>query len=169
MSAMPSMTCSGRRIVAQGGSKGQWSAELNVPEFHPNSVYVVNGYTYRTDSEGRVVSVEGTLRDSPAARNTYRQRQVGRSGRAGDQGGHLIASIFNGPGDRLNLVPMDGNLNMGRWRAMEREWAAAGAENVQVRVQVGYGESRRPEHFRVTYSINGGQPVDRFFMNSRRR
>lgn len=27
------------------------------------------------------------------------------------RGGYLIASIFNGPGEKLNLVPMDGNLN----------------------------------------------------------
>lgn len=25
--------------------------------------------------------------------------------------GHLIASIFNGLGEKLNLVPMDGNMN----------------------------------------------------------
>ncbi len=33
--------------------------------------------------------------------------------------GHLIASVFNGPGERLNLLPMNGNLNKGAWKAME--------------------------------------------------
>jgi hypothetical protein len=115
----------GHRIEMDGGSRGNWSDELNTSRMHPNSTYVVNGYTYTTDSEGRVISVEGTLSSTVADRNKYRQRQVGRSGNPGDQGGHLIASIFQGPGDRLNMVPMDGNLNMGRWRSMERSWAAA--------------------------------------------
>lgn len=33
-----------------------------------------------------------------------------------DDGGHLIASIFNGSGNLDNLVPMDSNLNRGAWK-----------------------------------------------------
>ncbi|WP_164484505.1 DNA/RNA non-specific endonuclease [Pseudomonas sp. R3-52-08] len=34
----------------------------------------------------------------------------------------MIASIFNGPGERLNLLPMNGNLNKGTWKSMENTW-----------------------------------------------
>jgi YD repeat-containing protein len=150
---------SGLTIEMGGGHTGDWPAELNTSSFHPNSTYVVNGYTYRTDSEGRVISVEGTLSSQRADRNGYQQRKIGRSsGVEGDQGGHLIASIFNGPGDRLNIVPMDGNLNMGRWRSMERSWAEAqkAGQTVSVNMEAVYrGNSTRPTSFNVIYHIDG--------------
>lgn len=37
----------------------------------------------------------------------------------------FIASAFNGPGERLNLVSMNGNLNKGEWKSMENTWASA--------------------------------------------
>jgi hypothetical protein len=33
-----------------------------------------------------------------------------------DEGGHLIASIFNGPGEQVNFAAMDGSLNKGAWK-----------------------------------------------------
>ncbi|WP_227739420.1 DNA/RNA non-specific endonuclease [Yersinia artesiana] len=39
-----------------------------------------------------------------------------KSGDAGDEGRHLLASIFDGPGEKLNFVPMDANLNKGTWK-----------------------------------------------------
>ena len=40
-------------------------------------------------------------------RNPYAQRVAGRESRlSGDDGGHLIAAIFEGSGDIDNLVPM---------------------------------------------------------------
>ncbi|HGX8801968.1 TPA: DNA/RNA non-specific endonuclease, partial [Escherichia coli] len=42
---------------------------------------------------------------SKSDRNTYQQCKAGKCGSSGDEGGHLIASIFNGPGEKLNLVP----------------------------------------------------------------
>ncbi|MDW5500140.1 DNA/RNA non-specific endonuclease [Pseudomonas lundensis] len=35
----------------------------------------------------------------------------------------MIASIFNGLSEKLNLVPIDGNLNKGAWKKMENSWA----------------------------------------------
>jgi hypothetical protein len=162
---------SGQRFVfGQIGSKGSWSPELNASSFHPNSTYIVNGYTYTTDSAGRVTSVEGRLSSGTAARNRYRQSQVGRSsGVPGDHGGHLIASIFNGPGDRLNMVPMNGNLNMGRWRAMENTWAASlrSGQTVHVNVEAIYrDQSKRPSDFNVIYSI--GKNIHRANFKNRR-
>lgn len=161
----------GVSIKIDGGKKGgPWPVELNVPGFHANSSYKVNGYTYFTDSEGRVVRVTGTLSDDRADRNGYRQRQVARSsGVPGDQGWHLIASIFNGPGDRLNLVPMDGTLNMVRWRNMERGWQSLVANSTRVTVDISViysGSSTRPAGF-VVAAQEGTVPKIYSFKNDR--
>jgi filamentous hemagglutinin len=50
---------------------------------------------------------------------------AGKCGVSGGEGGHLIASIFNGPWERLNLLSMNGNLNKDTWRSMENAWASA--------------------------------------------
>ena len=156
------------RIEMDGGSKGDWSPELNARNLTPNADYVVNGYTYRTDAQGRVADVEGQLDLHTADRNSYQQGVSGREDRLpDDQGGHLIASIFNGPGDRVNLVPMNGNFNMGAWRDLERTFQTALNEGktVDVKIEVKYGsDSQRPDNFRVTYSIDG-VPRTRMFDN----
>lgn len=156
------------RIEMDGGKKGDWSPELNARNLKPDADYVVNGYTYRTDAQGRVSDVEGKLDLNTADRNSYQQGVSGREDRLpDDQGGHLIASIFNGPGDRVNLVPMNGNFNMGAWRDLERTFQEALTEGktVDVKIEVKYGsDSQRPDNFRVTYEIDG-VPRTRMFDN----
>jgi hypothetical protein len=160
-------TVARERIVMDGGRKGDWPAELNARELRPNADYVVNGYTYRTDAQGRVTGVEGDLDLSVADRNGYQQRVSGREDRLpDDQGGHLIASIFNGPGDRLNLVPMNGNFNMGAWRDMERSFETALQEGkaVDVRIDVIYSANgARPDGFVVNSTVDGVARTDTFF------
>lgn len=115
-----------KQITLEGGSSGNWSKELNARKLEPNADYHVNGYHYATDGNGRVTQVEGKLDLKTADRNEYQQKVAGREDRLEtDQGGHLIASIFNGPGERLNLVAMDGNVNMGAWKSMENKLAKA--------------------------------------------
>ncbi len=156
------------RIEMDGGSKGDWSPELNARNLKPDADYVVNGYTYRTDAQGRVSDVEGQLDLKTADRNSYQQGVSGREDRLpDDQGGHLIASIFNGPGDRVNMVPMNGNFNMGAWRDMEKTFQTALNEGktVDVKIEVKYGsDGQRPDNFRVTYEIDG-VPRTRMFDN----
>ncbi|WP_259586451.1 DNA/RNA non-specific endonuclease [Shewanella baltica] len=48
-----------------------------------------------------------------------------KDGLDNDEGGHLIASNFDGPGEQINYAAMDGNLNKGAWKAMENKWAEA--------------------------------------------
>lgn len=77
--------------------------------------------TYQTDSMGRVERVESNLSYAKNDRNTYQQCVAGKCGVSGDEGGHLIASVFNGPGEKLNLLPMNGNLNKepgSRWKIL---------------------------------------------------
>ncbi|KZR06681.1 hypothetical protein A3N63_23695 [Klebsiella aerogenes] len=114
----PGAGTSGKNIVVvDSGKKGAWNKAMNKPE--PNTVYKVDGNkTFQTDALGRTSSAEGILVASKSDRNTYQQCKAGKCGSSGDEGGHLIASIFNGPGEKLNLVPMDGNLNKGVWKQM---------------------------------------------------
>jgi hypothetical protein len=149
----------GRAVhVLDGGGKGAWNKILNKP-LEKNADYLVNGYMFKTDNLGRIKSVDGQIDLTTAARNGYQQGKVGKSGAAGDEGGHLIASIFNGPGEKLNLVPMNGNFNKGAWKAMENKLAdaAAAGKRVEVKIDIVYGSANRPEKFVVTQKIDGVQ------------
>ncbi len=143
----------------------------------PNITYEVNGYTYKTDSQGRIISATGTIdqakMDNPGKRNSYAQRMAGREDRVcksngnipeggvADDGGHLIASQFGGSGDLDNLVAMNSKVNRsgGEWYTMEQEWANAVKNNgstVEVDIRPYYeGDSQRPAGFIVSYVIDG--------------
>lgn len=120
-------------------------------ELKPNVEYTTqSGHTYSTDELGRIKEVNGTLNKNKAKRNPYDQKVAGRDDRLStDDGGHLIASIFDGSGDLDNIVPMDSTLNRGDWKAMENSWARALSEDppktVEVIVSPQYsGTSARP-------------------------
>lgn len=160
----------GRTVIdAAPGSAGRWNGTLN-RTLEPNVIYRTDtGHLYHTDSAGRVTRVEGELQPGQGARNGYQQRVSGRNDRLPtDQGGHLIATIFRGPGEAVNLVPMDSNLNLSAWKQMENRWAEALTEgrSVEVRISPVYqGDSLRPSRFDVTYRIEGEAPVTRSFRN----
>ena len=147
------------------GEKDNWNQELNEPSLKPNHVYQVGEYYYHTDSEGRLAKVTGELELETKDRNGYQQvksAEAGgiKDGRTTDDGGHMIASIFNGPGEQINLLPMDANLNRGEWKRMENKWASAlGGEppkQVSVEIRPVYEDgSKRPSSFDVFYEIDG--------------
>ncbi|KAA1162567.1 sugar-binding protein [Pseudoalteromonas fuliginea] len=151
-------------IKLDPGKKGGWNKALN-GKLEPNTKYEVGNYTYATDELGRVNSVSGKLDLSKADRNTYQQAKAGKldgikDGLDKDEGGHLIASIFDGPGEQINYAAMDGNLNKGAWKSMENDWAKAlkakPPKEVEVNIQAIYkGESKRPSKFVVEYKIDG--------------
>jgi hypothetical protein len=160
------------RVELEQGAKGGWNVQLNGP-LQPNTDYVVSGrYTYHTDVNGRVEQVTGTLDLKHVDRNGYQQTKAGqeggiKDGQAGDEGGHLIAAIFNGPGEQINYHAMDGTLNKSGWKVMENEWSAALKEGKSVDVEIKAvfdGDSKRPEAFRVEYVIDG-KPSTRTFFN----
>ena len=122
-------------VVVDSGKKGAWNKAMNKPE--PNTVYKVDGdKTFHTDAQGRTSLAASTLSPTKNDRNGYQQCKAGKCGNTGDEGGHLIASIFNGPGEKLNLVPMDGNLNKGAWKSMENTWAKALKDGKPVDVKI---------------------------------
>ncbi|MEQ5401065.1 hemagglutinin repeat-containing protein [Providencia rettgeri] len=165
---IPKITNEQKVIEIKSGSKGDWNKQLNKPE--PNTIYQVDGNkTYKTDSQGRVETVEAKLSLNSNDRNTYQQCKVGKCGVAGDEGGHLIATIFTGPGEKLNIVPMNSNLNRSEWKKMENSWAKALKDNkeVDVRIEPIYsGNSERPVKFNVRYTIEGERPVIKNFTNA---
>ncbi|MFM9276548.1 DNA/RNA non-specific endonuclease [Paenibacillus jiagnxiensis] len=127
------------------------------------------GYTYRTDDKGRLINVEGKLKLGNGKRNNHAQRVVGRNNRRKtDEGGHLIASIFEGSGSLDNLVAMDGNLNKGEWKRLENMWAKQlqKGKSVEVRIRpIFKGDSERPDSFEIEYKIGNGRWKDKRFDN----
>jgi predicted ribonuclease toxin of YeeF-YezG toxin-antitoxin module len=138
----------------------QFTREGRRKVLKPNVQYSSKeGYIYKTDDKGRIVSCEGTLVLGDAKRNNHAQRIVGREDRLpDDDGGHLIASIFKGSGSLDNLVPMNGNLNKGEWKKLENMWSKAlgktPPESVSVKINPIYnGNSQRPIKFEIEYKI----------------
>ena len=161
-------------IYLKGGSKGGWNKKLN-GKLEPNSKYKVNEYLYFTDDVGRVQSVSGSLNLSKHDRNYYQQVKAGKVGGIKDgvyqdEGGHLIASIFNGPGEQINYAAMNGNLNKSAWKRMENTWAKAlkgdPPKTVDVNIKAIYeSDSKRPVAFDASYIIDG-KKKSVFFLNS---
>lgn len=143
---------------------------LNKPQ--PYTVYRVNGrHEYRTDGQGRTVSVKTTIESKDldtTARNYYRQCKQGKCGNADDEGGHIIATKLGGPGETINLVPQNRNLNRSLYRKLEIELANAALDGkrVEVDVELKYtGATARPDSFVVRYTIDGGREIERIFTN----
>lgn len=133
-------------IVETSGKKGNWNKTLN-KELEPNKIYRVDSYNYHTDELGRVNNVNGKLDFTTKGRNTYQQGKSVelKNGLKGeDDGGHIIAQIFNGPGEQINYVPQAQTLNRGDWKAMENEWKEAlnkiPPDEVKVDIQIIYGD-----------------------------
>lgn len=102
-------------------------------------------------------------------RNLYQQCKTGKCGDVGDEGGHLITSIFDGPGEKLNLVPMNANLNRGEWKKMKNTWAKALKEGKDVKVNIEpvySGNGVRPVKFNVKYTSGNDKPIIKQFTNS---
>lgn len=127
----------------------------------PNSEYDINGYKYKTDSEGRIVSVEGELYLKNDKRSPIKDsmKKIGKGQQLStDHRGHLIGDRFNGGNGLENIVPQDGRLNQGAYKSLEDQWANAlqSGKKVTVNIEVTYDStSLRPNGFSVEYSIDG--------------
>ena len=147
----------------KSGCSKDWNKAINNPA--PNTSYLVDGrYVYETDKLGRVEKVEGKLTDEVFDRNKYQQCKAGKCGIEVDEGGHLIASIFGGAGEKLNLVPMNGNLNKGEWKKMEnlRAEALDEGKTVEVKILPKYDkEGVRPTSIKVEYTIEVSELLSR--------
>ena len=150
-------------VNVKAGETGAWNKIANKPE--ANTIYKFdNGYTYKTDANGRVNNVEANLELEANDRNKYQQTNSGKNnGRLpDDHGGHLIASMFKGPGEGINIVPMDKTFNGGggKWGQLEKDWQNALKQNKEVKVSIKpvySGTSKRPDSFIVTQKIGSAR------------
>lgn len=153
------------------GGKGAWNDGLNA-SLKPNAVYVLdNGHAYMTDALGRVSKAEGLLDVSNLRkmdRNTYQQLVAGKVGGEGYEGGHLIATLFGGAGEKINLIPQLAAVNRREFRVLEREWADAirAGKDVKVEVRPVYvGTSKIPDEVVVDHWVNKVRQPPRAFPN----
>ncbi len=137
----------------------------------PNNTYEINGYTYETDDNGRIISAEGTLHlKDREGRLTIRdsKEKIGKGDeKKGDDRGHLIGDQFDGSNGLENMVPQDSKINRKDYRNFENELAreVKNGKTVYNKVEPVYnGNSRRPVAIVVTYSIDGEESV-RLFPN----
>ena len=132
--------------------------------------YEVDGIIYKTDELGRVLKTNADLDDIVRVRlgnQQIRAVEVKDGVRGVDQGGHIVGSRFFGPGEQINLYPQSANLNQGAWKTMENSWANAMVNGSDVKIEVEAvfsGISKRPDSFKVKYTIDG-QPFQENFIN----
>lgn len=169
--------------AAGTGKKGGWHDELEDPE--PNSIYQVTSYhdgqpvtyTYETDHLGRTVRVKGKLArsvidDSGERDKVHRnQRKQAEYGGPDDayQGGHILGTVFQGPAEKVNVVPQLAQQNAGgEWYQMERDWQDELDEgnDVEVDIRLHYDDDgQTPSEYRTAYSVNGGRAIRDTFPN----
>jgi hypothetical protein len=147
------------------GVKGGWNDSLS-GSLKPRAVYLLdNGHAYVTDSLGRVTKAEGLLDVSKIDRNVYQQLIAGKVGGEGYEGGHLIATLFGGAGEKINLIPQLTTVNRGEFRVLEKDWADAIRAGKEVKVEVSpiyVGASKVPDEVRVSYWIDGVRDSRKF-------
>lgn len=138
----------------------------------PNTEYEINGYKYKTDDQGRIISAEGILHMKEHDGRLPIKDSIEDIGKGdqkeGDDRGHLIGDQFDGSNGLENMIPQDANINRNDFKNFENELAkeVKNGKEVYVKVEPIYdGDSRRPVAIVVTYSIDGEESV-RVFPNS---
>ncbi|MBE5869863.1 MAG: hypothetical protein E7294_01175 [Lachnospiraceae bacterium] len=142
-------------------------------ELAPNSEYELNGYKYKTDEKGRIVSAEGTLHLKTREGRLPIKDSIDDIGKGdqkeGDDRGHLIGDQFDGSNGLENMIPQDADINRNDFKNFENELADAvrDGKEVYVKIEPIYeGDSRRPVAIVVTYTIDGEESV-RVFPNGK--
>jgi hypothetical protein len=165
----------------RSGRGDDWNPQLMDPD--PSSVYVVDDrYLYVTDDHGRVTHAEGWLGWLPAKENDERrnveaQREAGEPDRQRtDDGGHLFATKFAGPGESINLTAQSQEQNRAvkgssNWRRMEQTWQAMRVAGVQVHAAIDVkhpnGTTPRPSSRTVVSRHQGERSPRRIFRETK--
>ncbi len=142
-------------------------------ELKPNNEYEINGYKYKTDDLGRIISAEGKLHlKEREGRQTIKDsiEDIGKGDeKEGDDRGHLIGDQFDGSNGLENMIPQDADINRKDFRKFENELASEvkKGKNVEVQIEPIYeGDSMRPSALVVTYTIDGETNI-RIFPNDK--
>ncbi|MFW2349973.1 DNA/RNA non-specific endonuclease [Qipengyuania sp.] len=161
----------GRRIVRMD-SLDDFDAAAAVAT--PLTRYEFGRMAFTTDAMGRVIMAEGVpVRTRGKRHGADLQRSIGHEGDAGDVGFHLLAHIFGGPVNRLNVVPGNGkrvagdpgkNLNSSAYKVEFENRVREIIENlpdiVEVQVEPIYSDdSTRPDRIQVRFRTDAGDWV----------
>ena len=135
--------------------------------------YEINGYKYKTDESGRIISAEGDLHlKDREGRLTIKDsiEDIGKGDeKPTDDRGHLIGDQFDGSNGLENLIPQDANINRNDFKDFENELAkkVKDGKTVHNKVEPVYdGDFRRPSAIVVSYSIDGEESI-RVFPNDK--
>ena len=125
-------------------------------------------YEYVTDDKGRIKAAYAEnlhLKPEGQKRGPHNSKSPGK--RPGDDAGHMFADQFDGSGGLDNIVSQARELNQGAWRDMETDWADALREGKQVEVfiDIDYGDGARPTGFTVHSVVGGKVQPPRIFPN----
>ena len=111
-------------------------------------------YTYGESELGK--SASGNLELKKGKRNPKAQIEVGGEDRLkDDDGGHLLATRFNGSSETENMDPQNKNINRGTYKKMENRWAESleNGDKVYVHVETfKSNDSERPDVY-MGYTI----------------
>ena len=139
----------------------------------PNSEYKINGYEYKTDEAGRIVSVEGKLHTKEHDGKLPIKDSLPDIGKGDekpdDDRGHLIGDQFGGSSGSENLIPQDAKINRVDYAKLENQLASEvkNGHDVRAKIEIKYdGDSRRPVGLVYNYSIDGERDM-RIFPNGK--
>ncbi|WP_367871873.1 DNA/RNA non-specific endonuclease [Luteolibacter sp. Populi] len=128
------------------------------------------GYRFFLDKLGRTIRVMAKLKSNRnQKRSKKEQLEAGGEYRlSSDEGGHILARIFNGPLGKYNHFAQDRNLNRGKYRTLEKQLdiLLQTEQDVETEIKVFYrGKSLRPSRLRIKVSIDGRKPMIVEFAN----
>lgn len=140
-------------------------------ELVPNNEYMINGYEYKTDDQGRVVEASGKLHiKNHRGRLEIKdsKHDIGKGDeKKDDDRGHLIGDQFDGSNGLENIVAQNKDVNQNAYCKFENQLAdkVKTGSDVRVSIRPEYsGDSHRPDAIVVNYSIDGKQGM-RIFPN----
>lgn len=135
----------------------------------PNNQYEINGYKYKTDSNGRISTVEGTLHLKHHEGRLKIKDSMDKIGR-GEQKkthdrGHLIGDQFDGSNGLENITAQDSKENKGSYKKLEDQLAneVKTGKDVKVKIELNYDKkSVIPTDRAFHYSIDGEKHIQIF-------
>jgi len=161
-------------VETEYGGKGNLNYDLMQPA--ADTTYVVGGkHVYVTDHASRTVLAEfDDLQLGDADRSESVQKRIGKEGGVGYEGGHLLANMFGGGGEKINTVPMLQEVNRGAGNSfgnLEKDLMdlarSDASGKITLRVEPDYPASGPvPSQVRVAYRLDESEWIFERFRNT---